>query len=718
MNQGNSKDPYMIYNKDQLLLLAHRVNGTNGETVNDYSGKNFKLGADITFDPNDLTLDEGQSNYEAIGGYYNSTYRFFYGNFDGDGHTVSGIRIRKDGTGSAYNYQGLFGRIGSGANIYDVHLTDARITGCQNVGGIAGYTFGGYIMRCSVTDSYITATSNSNYGTICGSTIITDRLSNNYYHGCTVNGTAVTSGMGCCGADLAANHGALPAYAITLGVNITTPPGTFADQTEWLDTPPVSARLAPENGFTLAGNHYFASGYVFTPGSTLASGAAQGYTPRATLGSQLLDLYTPTGDTDLLAGKAIARLTITADCDGKTLASTQAIYSTGQPVTVAYINADGTPGEASAIALDGTETSLAAGWYFAGLENVNFDHTVNLTGDVTLILADNCHMNVGTSGERINGKGIAHSGFPTLTITSEANGSGNGNGALNIYTTGSGNHGIITGAITINGGNVTADTDGYIAVALYAADTDLTINGGTVSATVTGSGANAIYAYGNVNYNGGNVTATAPNGNAIRADVGNYTFSWRTPADRITIGATGLYAPDDDKTATFARLFTDAADPAAGNYYTGTLSDLSILAGKTLSATEEVTLAARQAPDGNYWTTFYCGSLPFDITGNACAYTATHAAGKLTLAKLGTDGKTIPADCAVIIVGESDEVALTVNTDAPAPPLLRATSWKVRTTTPRSPRSAPAPSTSSATRTRTSASTATRARRWPPARPT
>ncbi len=215
VNQGSPKDPYMIYNKDQLLLLAHRVNGTNGETANMYYGKFFKLGADITFDPNDLTLDEGQSNYEAIGG----NMRYFNGVFDGANHTVSGIRIRKDGS-----YQGLFGFI-DGAQIHDVHLTDARITGSQNVGGIAGYINAGSISGCTITDSYITSTY-GNYGTICGFTKSYSSLTNNYYHGCTVNGTAVTSGMGCDGADITDNNGALPAYAITLGANIT-PPGNL-----------------------------------------------------------------------------------------------------------------------------------------------------------------------------------------------------------------------------------------------------------------------------------------------------------------------------------------------------------------------------------------------------------------------------------------------------------------------------------------------------------
>ncbi|MBQ3304199.1 MAG: hypothetical protein IJH03_06630, partial [Clostridia bacterium] len=46
---GIASDPFIIENPSQLLLLAHRVNGTNGETANGYSGMYFKLGADITF---------------------------------------------------------------------------------------------------------------------------------------------------------------------------------------------------------------------------------------------------------------------------------------------------------------------------------------------------------------------------------------------------------------------------------------------------------------------------------------------------------------------------------------------------------------------------------------------------------------------------------------------------------------------------------------------
>ena len=694
VNQGNSADPYMIYNKDQLLLLAHRVNGTNGETANPYKGMYFKLGADITFSHD---ADEGNfyaENYEAIGTYIGGTYRNFKGNFDGDGHTVSGIRIRKTGSGDANSDQGLFGHIDGSANIYDVHLTDARITGYENVGGIAGYNNGGYISGCSVTDSYITATDNMYYGTICGGNYGT--LTNNYYHGCTVNDTPVTSGVGCREADITADNGALPAYRLDLGANITTPPGTFLGDGESFATPPDGARLAPGNGFTLAGNHYFASGYVFTPGSTLASGAAQGYTPRATLGDQLMDLYTPTGDAPDYTGTAIARLTITADCDGKTLASTQAIYSTGQPVTVAYIKADGTPGEASAIALDGTETSLAAGWYFVG-KDISYTQTLTLTGDVNLILADGKTMNVGTSGSRISGHGIAREDGADQALT--IYGQNAGTGALNVYT-GNGNKGIVAKAVTINGGNVTTDANGNWATGIKAGDEDITINGGNVSVTATGTSARAIYAYNNVTINGGTVEASGTadgirtdngditinggNVNASGTDYGinasygngNITLGWIRPADRITAssistGGGGTVAVKD------GQALTDGS----GHIYTGTLtaSELSGFAAETTlqpclaladaadntaaiadhaGQTLAVALSGRTLYKDGSWNTL-CLPFAVDLTASGTlsgdnvqamtldTTTSTFADGTLTLNF--TDATTIPAGTPFII---------------------------------------------------------------------
>jgi hypothetical protein len=156
-SEGSEGAPYMIYNKDQLDLLAHRVNGTHGETANDYENKYFKLGADITYNPDELTIDNDNDgtndiNYEAIGGYYDF-YRYFNGNFDGGGHTVSGIRIYSGGT-YAYAFQGIFGNTGSSANIHDVTLADADITGGFYTSGIVGENQG-TVSNCHVAASVI-----------------------------------------------------------------------------------------------------------------------------------------------------------------------------------------------------------------------------------------------------------------------------------------------------------------------------------------------------------------------------------------------------------------------------------------------------------------------------------------------------------------------------------------------------------------------------------
>jgi hypothetical protein len=82
----------------------------------------------------------------------------------------------------------------------------------------------------------------------------------------------------------------------------------------------------------------------------------------------------------------------------------------------------------------------------------------------------------------------------------------------------------------------------------------------------------------------------------------------------------------------------------------------------TWTPAANIALAARQAPDGNYWTTFYCGEAGYTIDAeeNACAYTATYADGKLTL---HNQGKTIAKGEAVIIVADNNEVSMTKGDD-------------------------------------------------------
>jgi len=182
---GSQSSPYIIEYPSQLDLLAKKVNGTDGYTANVFNGKYFELGDDIEYDYR--TLGENESNYEAIG---NNDGHKFAGHFDGKNYTISGIRIYKGGD----NYQGLFGYIDN-AEVKNVILADATITGCNYVGGIVGYNKGGTVTNCHVLDNVTVHTVQNNsirHGGIAG-------ISNGTITGCTSSAAlTIADGMTNC----------------------------------------------------------------------------------------------------------------------------------------------------------------------------------------------------------------------------------------------------------------------------------------------------------------------------------------------------------------------------------------------------------------------------------------------------------------------------------------------------------------------------------------
>lgn len=157
-HDGSSEEKaYIITTTAGLKLLADVVN-----TGNDQSGVFFKLGGNIeythTTDWNDATSTE--NNYIVIG---NGGNRSFCGTFDGQGYTISGIRIYRDGK----NYTGLFGDL-NGGTVKNVRLADARITGSSNIGGIAGYNSQGTVMNCTVASDVCIHAAGENHGGIVG----------------------------------------------------------------------------------------------------------------------------------------------------------------------------------------------------------------------------------------------------------------------------------------------------------------------------------------------------------------------------------------------------------------------------------------------------------------------------------------------------------------------------------------------------------------------
>ncbi len=164
---GSSWDKaYTIKNKEQLVLLATRVNGNQSSTWNN---KYYKLLGNIDLETMEWT---------PIGS--SSLNKSFYGNFDGAGYSISGALTIKDternagifGAGRGVTIQNLSfkgsisehknadGRLGSIIG----QATQSRIVNCHNTASLVGYYVGGITGASS--GSTITACSNS--GTISG----------------------------------------------------------------------------------------------------------------------------------------------------------------------------------------------------------------------------------------------------------------------------------------------------------------------------------------------------------------------------------------------------------------------------------------------------------------------------------------------------------------------------------------------------------------------
>ena len=142
-----SNGVYQISRAEHLAWFAYAVNSGN-LTING------KLTDDIQLN----NVGSTANAWTPIG----TEDRPFKGTFDGDGHTISGIFVN-----SAQMCKGLFGYVYYDLpesqddvsaeyivetrvySIKNVHVTNAVITGKQNVGGIAGYVYNAGIIDCS-----------------------------------------------------------------------------------------------------------------------------------------------------------------------------------------------------------------------------------------------------------------------------------------------------------------------------------------------------------------------------------------------------------------------------------------------------------------------------------------------------------------------------------------------------------------------------------------
>lgn len=168
------------------LGLAGSVTGTDMQGMRGGLTSNYALGADI-----DATETSGWNTgagFTPVGSVSDS----FTGSLNGLGHTISHLTINQPGA----DYLGLIGMALSGVQVRNVSLTDVRVQGHTELGGLVGWNEG-TVANCSMTGSvngarFVGGLVGENFG----------RLINSYATG-SVGGVLAIGGLA------GTNHGSL-----------------------------------------------------------------------------------------------------------------------------------------------------------------------------------------------------------------------------------------------------------------------------------------------------------------------------------------------------------------------------------------------------------------------------------------------------------------------------------------------------------------------------
>ena len=167
---GQKDNVYEIGNAGQLYWFAGLVNGTLSGVDKNLSA-NAVLTTDITVNENVLKddgtpADETSNfrNWTPIGSTFAGGYT---GKFDGKGHTISGLYLINESTGS-YIYVGLFGVTQGSAVITNLGVVDSYFAGKSYVGGVCARQSAGTISNCYNAGSVCGLASNSKAGDVCG----------------------------------------------------------------------------------------------------------------------------------------------------------------------------------------------------------------------------------------------------------------------------------------------------------------------------------------------------------------------------------------------------------------------------------------------------------------------------------------------------------------------------------------------------------------------
>ena len=142
--EGTSANPYQIATKEHLLWFADYVNQGNLTAC-------AILTADITVNNGVLNSNGNLNNgtfetWTPIGSWGSepNTYKGFAGEFNGNGHTISGLYFNNETRSAA----GLFGMADNNGYIHDVGIKDSYFCAKSHVAGICGDLAYGRIENC------------------------------------------------------------------------------------------------------------------------------------------------------------------------------------------------------------------------------------------------------------------------------------------------------------------------------------------------------------------------------------------------------------------------------------------------------------------------------------------------------------------------------------------------------------------------------------------
>ena len=166
--EGTQANPYIIATKEHLENFAWLVN--QGA---DFYGQYIKQTADIALNPPFVEWEEEAPTpwtpiaFPRIHAWYSlQISNEFRGEYDGDFHKVENMWVNS----AEDRNQGLFGTLGKGAVLRNLHVTDAYIRANGNVGVLAGYMGeSGRIIQCYTSGDVAWKSENgANIGAIVG----------------------------------------------------------------------------------------------------------------------------------------------------------------------------------------------------------------------------------------------------------------------------------------------------------------------------------------------------------------------------------------------------------------------------------------------------------------------------------------------------------------------------------------------------------------------